>query len=145
MSVSRGSSVILRLAEAALIAGAMFAQLGCHRELVQSSLTQRGYVKTVLLHIDLQDGFVGEPVVVRVNGNEVFRQADLATDFRIGLAHSLEVPVVPGRVTIEVALEARKLSDRVTIDVAEPGYLGVSVTQDDQIRFRISRQPFGYL
>ena len=97
-----------------------------------------------LLHIALQEGFFGDTVVVRVNGEEVFRKKDVKTRLQIGFADSVELNVAEGPTQVEVLLPAKNLSESVQLDVSAPTYVGVSVV-DGKIIFRISDVPFGYL
>jgi hypothetical protein len=98
----------------------------------------------VLLHIALQEGFWGDTVIVRVNGEQVFREKDVKTRLQIGLADSVELDVAEGPTQVEVLLPSKNLSDSVQLDVSAPTYVGVSIV-DGKITFRISDMPFGYL
>lgn len=102
------------------------------------------------LRIDLQEGFGGDEVVIEVDGREVFREANVRTDMRVGRAvvrpgraayHEADVP--EGRHTVTVKLPRRNLS--ADIDVAHAGatYLGVSV-EGAGITHIISDTPMGY-
>lgn len=97
-----------------------------------------------ILVVALQEGFDGDAVRVRVDGDEVFREEALTTDTRIGLATSFEVPVEKESVVLEVKVPGRGLTSRTTIQAGGPLYLGISLA-DDSIQFRASEQPFGYL
>ena len=97
----------------------------------------------VALVIALHDGFEREPVVIRVDGREVFRGADVQTQLLTGYADSVEVPVAPGEVEVEIELPARGLVHRVSLRVRAKMHLGVSVGSDG-IEHQVSDQPFGY-
>jgi hypothetical protein len=97
-----------------------------------------------LLHIAFQEGFTGEAVEVRINGNEAYRKEEMKTRFQLGLAGSFEVNVEEGSVRVEVLLPAQNLSETFEVQVSEPTYVGVSLEQN-QIVHRVSTQPFGYV
>lgn len=100
----------------------------------------------VVIHIALQEGFEGEIVVIRVNGNEVFHKPNVKTRLQIGIADFIEVGIQKGSVNVEVALPLRNLSKSIVLQVSTPIYVGVSVTRDDRIVYtEPRREPFGYL
>ena len=100
-----------------------------------------------LLHIEFQEGFMDDTVVVQVNDKEVCRKSNMRTRLQIGYADSCEVDVRENTVNVEVALPLRNLSKAIPIvfDDAPSVYLGLSVTPEGRISERVSREPFGYL
>lgn len=100
---------------------------------------------TELLHIALQDGFINDSVVIRVNGQEVFNKTDIKTRFQIGLADSWEANVNKGKVEVEVILPLKKISKSTILEVSNPTYLGVSLTPEGGIEFRVSKERFLYM
>lgn len=99
-----------------------------------------------LLCIDLQDGFMGDTVVILINGKDVFRRADVKTKPQIGWTYiSEKINVQEGQVNVEITLPLRNLSESIVLQVSTPAYLGISVTEANRISFRISHEPFGYL
>ena len=98
-----------------------------------------------LLHIALQDGFVNDEVIIYVNDEEVFHQSGINTRFQISFATSFEVDVTQGAVEVTVNIPSRNQTQSIIWDVSHSTYLGVSVTADSNIEFRISTEPFGYL
>ena len=92
------------------------------------------------LTIDLQDGFAGDEVIVRLNGREVSRLTDVRTKRTLGLAKSLEVTAPDGPVTLEIEIPAKQA--RGTTEVREP-HVGVSLRGSD-VRFIANEKPFGY-
>ena len=97
-----------------------------------------------LLHIAFQEGFTGDTVVVRVNGEEVFRKGNVKTRLQIGYADSFEMNVEEGSVNVEVLLPLKNLSETIVLQVSTAVYVGVSI-HEGRIDYRISDQPFGYL
>ncbi len=102
-------------------------------------------VEAVSLHLALQNGFLDDEVVVRVNGNEVFRKQGVKTRTQVGLADTIEVGIEHGRARIEISLPARDIAEALEIDVTKPTYIGVSVDPEDGIRYAIQYRPFRYM
>ena len=97
-----------------------------------------------LLHIDLQEGFEDETVVIKVAGKEAFRKTNVRTKLQIGLADSFETTIEDGPVTVEIELPSKHLSKSIEVQGSNAVYLGVSVIEG-KIEHRISREQFGYL
>lgn len=95
-----------------------------------------------LVHIALQEGFAGEPVVILLNGREIFRNEHVKTRTQIGLAASVEERLAAGDAAIDV--QAGGARREIRTPLSEDLYLGVSLTGDKQIVYRTSTQPFGY-
>lgn len=93
------------------------------------------------LHIELQDGWEGQSVEVRLDGALL---ADLRprTRYQIGLAEALEVEVEPGAHTLAIAVgtgaEAR---EELTTDAET--WVGVSLDAD-RLDLRVQPDPFLY-
>ena len=98
-----------------------------------------------LLHVDLQEGFTGDSVVVRVNGKEMFQKLGVRTRVQTGYADSFETNVADGSAEVEVVLPLRNLSESIHLEASEPVYLGVSLTREGRISYQVSHEPFGYL
>ena len=92
------------------------------------------------LTIDLQEGFSGDEVIVRVNGREVERRLGVRTKRVLGLAQSVAIDVPDGAVNLEVDVPTRGV--RATTDVRHP-QLGVSL-EGNGIQFVQSDEEFGY-
>ncbi len=97
-----------------------------------------------LLYIDLQEGFTDDAVVVRVNGQEVFRREKVRTRLQLGLAESVEVTVAEGSADIEVVVVSRNLSKTMKVQVSAETYVGVSIVEGE-IDYRISDDLIGYV
>jgi hypothetical protein len=97
----------------------------------------------VSLVIDLQDGFADDTVVICVDGQEVYHEQDVNTDYSLGRADSVEIRVSQGSVSVEIAVRSRHLSDTLALEVSKTVYLGVSIL-DDKIDYRISDEMFRY-
>jgi hypothetical protein len=96
-----------------------------------------------LLHVDLQEGFGGEPVRVSVNGRELFNKDSVKTRTQIGLADSFELTLPPGDIHIEVTAHGttHDFAARLSADL----YLGVSITPEGRITHKQSAHAFGYV
>ncbi len=97
-----------------------------------------------ILHVALQDGFLDDAVVVRVNGEEVHREKGVSSDPRIGLAASFDLEAPQGPATLEIELPGRKLRKTIEVDATTAPYVGVTHVEGG-IEFRVSERPFGYL
>lgn len=97
------------------------------------------------LHIDLQEGFEDESVIIKVDGREVFNKPNVRTRTQIGRADSV-VAEARGRVSdVEVILPEKGRSRSIAVDSEEGSHLGVSVLRDGEIEVRVAREPFGYV
>lgn len=94
-------------------------------------------------HVDLQDGFSEDRVVVRVEDREVFRGENVSTRLMLGLAESLEFDVAEDRVRVRVEVPTRDASGEQEVR-AETPYVGVSL-HGPLLSFSVSRTPFTYL
>jgi hypothetical protein len=90
--------------------------------------------------VDLQEGFTGDEVIVRVNGREVKRCPAVRTKRTLGLAESVGLDVPDGPVTLEVAVPAKGVTGTVDLRHSQ---VGVSVS-DSGLHFIQSDQEFGY-
>ncbi|WP_088889138.1 hypothetical protein [Leptolyngbya ohadii] len=98
-----------------------------------------------LLHVALQDGFIHEDVIVRVNDEAVFQKKDVNTRFQIGFADSFELNVQDGKNKVEIVLPSKQRSESQTLEISKPMYLSISITSDETIEFRASDESFKYL
>ncbi len=128
----------------AWIVGMGLVLLGACQAPAPDSMTEASNDTDVTLSVALQDGFEGDLVVVRVDGDEVFRESGVSSDLRIGLATSFEVTLnhFPAIVTVE--LPDRGLVGETRVEDEGTLHVGASVL-DGEVRFRVSAQPFGYV
>ena len=97
------------------------------------------------IHIALQEGFDGDEVVVRINGEDVYRRSGVTTRPQISLADSFARDVADGPATIEVRLPVRGASGSIAVDGVRPCHVGVSRTPAGRVVLRAQDEPFGYL
>ncbi len=98
----------------------------------------------VLLKLDLQDGFEGDLVIVKVNSSEVFRKENVKTRLTVGYALSFEVDIPAGNINIEVSLPQKGIHGEISIEASGQVFMGISV-QDNKIIFKRSESFFTYL
>jgi hypothetical protein len=95
------------------------------------------------LTIDLQEGFGGEDVVVRVDGQEVGRRRGVRTKRMLGYADSMKVEVHENRAKVEVVVPSCNLEKVIDVCPRETPYLGVSLS-GSQLNLLPYPKPFGY-
>ncbi|ACZ30331.1 conserved hypothetical protein [Xylanimonas cellulosilytica DSM 15894] len=93
------------------------------------------------LHVELQDGFTGEPVVVEVDGATVVEDSP-RTRVQIGLALTLEVDVEPGSHVLTVRHPGAAPFVEA-VDVGAETWVGVSVA-GGVVTARVQPAPFWY-
>jgi hypothetical protein len=101
----------------------------------------------VKLHVDLQEGFADDAVVVRVNGLEIFCQEHLTSRPELGLAKTLEAEVEPGEVEIEVVLPSKKLSKSIETQIKNETWVSFSINHKTGkfIEPKVQDTLFGYM
>jgi hypothetical protein len=92
------------------------------------------------LTLDLQDGFSGDEVIIRVNGREIERRSDVRTKRMLGLAESVEIALPDGPVTLELEVPGRRISGHTDVRHAK---VGASLAGNG-MQFIQSEEPFGY-
>lgn len=99
----------------------------------------------MLLHIALQEGFHHDDVRVSVDAREALANADLTTRRQTGYADSVELEVARSPVVVEVVLSKRGVTERKSVSMDRPTYIGLSLTPEGTLAWTISHEPFGYL
>src|SRR5258708_31870330 len=95
------------------------------------------------LHIALQDGFAGDTVAIRLNGQEVYRKDGVRTDLRISRADSFDVEAPDGLAKVEV--DARHSSASAQIDPERTPNVAVDLDGDGRPPLNVSSGPFAHL
>jgi len=98
-----------------------------------------------VIRIDLQEGFTGDTVTVRINGKEIFHEAGVKTRLQSGFARIIPVESANEAAAIEIRLAERRLAGRMDIDAPGAVCVGVSVEPDGEFSHKVSTQPFGYV
>lgn len=96
------------------------------------------------LHIALQEGFEGDTVQILVDEQEVLADDKVRTRTQIGLARTVELDRPSGTADIDVRVPRRGIQGRLTVDLQETPYVGVSLSPQGQVVFEVSRTPFLY-
>lgn len=99
---------------------------------------------TVVLHIELQEGWLDDPVEIHANGVLVARLAQARTKPQTGLAEMVETEVPAGETTVRVELTSRGIAGEHRVTLATEHWVGVSVTEAG-LRFRDQGHLFGYV
>jgi hypothetical protein len=95
------------------------------------------------LTIHLQDGFANDSVVVRVNGNEVYRRSGVTTQLVLGRAEVFATEVPEGPVDVEVEVPTRHVQSTFRIEALPKTHLALSLTADGVDHF-VSTKAFAY-
>jgi hypothetical protein len=114
-------------------------------EMPQLEAYAKEEVRMVLLHIALQEGFSNDSVGIQIDGQEVFQKTDIKTRNQIGFADSFDLNLPEGSVTVSISVPTRQASETITLRLKDPIYLGISLTREGKVIYRVSREPFGYL
>jgi hypothetical protein len=93
--------------------------------------------------IDLQDGFADDEVLIQAEGQEIFNEKGVNTDYSIGLAASVKFEVSEKNLIVEVTVPSRRISNSIKVDVSSTSYLGVSIL-DNEINYQFSDEEFIY-
>ena len=102
------------------------------------------YLKLVLLNVDLQSGFTGDAVIVKINQEEVFRKKNVSTNLLLGYAEHFQQDLPEGDTTIEVELPQRNLTENTLLHLYEPLYLGISI-EENRLVFITRKEAFSYV
>ena len=98
----------------------------------------------VTLQIDLQEGFSGEAVTVRLDGQDHWQTPGARTRLQIGLADSFAMDVAPGQHRLEVQVPARDLQTSVDLNIESPCWVGIELTRTGELTARVSETAFRY-
>jgi len=92
------------------------------------------------LHVDLQEGFTGHEVVVKIDGQERFR-GEVRSKLALAIASHLQFDVGDGAHTIEISVPDRGIAE--SIEVHDAHHVGIGIG-DAGVRVRMREKPFGY-
>lgn len=96
-----------------------------------------------ILKIDLQEVFSGEPIVLLLNGREVYR-GEPRTRMQIGLADSRSFDLPPQHLTLKAELPTSGASAAVDLDLSRDLFVGVMLSRDGRLFLRASAEDFKY-
>jgi hypothetical protein len=117
--------------------------------------------RVISLHIELQDGFEDDTVVIKVynNGNQIFdkTQAHVTTNLAISLARDSTgqysifqlTKIQSGEVEVKVNIPSKHLADGYKFIINSRTYLAISIAEREppnkKIMFVKSNEPFPHL
>ena len=70
----------------------------------------------MLIHLALQDGFDGDEVAIRVDGEEAYRGEGVTTRTQISHAADMQLEVPDHQFTLEVDVPSRDVQESVQVD-----------------------------
>jgi hypothetical protein len=91
----------------------------------------------MLLHVNLQEGFSHDSVVVLVDGRQVFRKQDVSTNPSLGLAGTMKVNTDGDRAEIEIQVVSRNTSDAHEVDLSQTPEVGISLDPEGHPHFSL--------
>ncbi|MEO8126030.1 MAG: hypothetical protein ABJF23_18725 [Bryobacteraceae bacterium] len=97
------------------------------------------------LHLDLQEGFAHDSVVVVVNAKEVYRKPDVSTNISASVADTFEVNPSSEQAQIDVQILTRHTANSTTVNATEFPYVGISLDGEGKPVFKPSKQGFRYM
>lgn len=97
------------------------------------------------LHIELQEGFQDETVVILVNGSEILHQDHVKTRTQIGFAAASTATVAAGKAALDVVMPAADVRAPFEADIQADTWIGVSLDGARALHFKTSLAPFGYV
>jgi hypothetical protein len=97
------------------------------------------------LHLDLQEGFAHDSVVVMVNAREAYRKPDVSTNLSASVADTFEVNTDGNQAKIEVQILTRHTANSTTVDLREFPHVGVSLNSTGKPAFTPAKERFRYM
>jgi hypothetical protein len=97
------------------------------------------------LHVDLQEGFAHDSVVVMANGSEVYRKPDVSTNISASVADTFEVSATGDTAKLEVQILTRHTANSTSVNLRDSPYVGVSLDSEGKPKFRIGKERFRYM
>jgi hypothetical protein len=70
----------------------------------------------MLINVALQDGFDGDTVVIRVDGDEAYRGEEVTTRTQLSHAEDMQLDVPDERFALEVEIPGQGIRERLDVD-----------------------------
>lgn len=86
----------------------------------------------MLINVALQDGFEGDDVLIRVDGDEAFRGEDVTTRTQISHAADAQLEVPDGPFTLEVDVPTQEVRETFQLDPRSQPNVAISL-RDGQL------------
>lgn len=96
------------------------------------------------LRIDLQEGFAGDAVAIKLNGKRAFAKKQVSTQLLLGKADSFTTTIPPGPLRIDLEIKTRNLQETITLHAEHNTYIGVSIVENRLI-YSLADKPYGYM
>lgn len=96
------------------------------------------------VHVELQEGWDGRPVVVTVDGAPAARLTP-RTRLQTGLADVVTLDLAPGPHTVTVRRPDDGAAFEARVDGDGDTWVGVSVSSEGTVTGRLQSTPFGYV
>lgn len=81
----------------------------------------------MLINVALQDGFEGDDVLIRVDGDEAYRGEDLTTRTQISHAADTQLEVPEGPFTLEVEVPTKHVRQSFQLDPRSQPNVAISL------------------
>lgn len=98
----------------------------------------------VLVTIDLQEGFANDTVVIRLNGQEIFRRRNVTTRIQTGLADRIEMQIYERSSEVVIELPIKKMAVTKELNCEKDIFLGVNLRVDGELILRERFSEFWY-
>jgi hypothetical protein len=92
----------------------------------------------MFLHVELQEGFSHDIVVVLVDGRQVFRKQDVSTNLSAGIADSIEVNTDGHLAEVEIQILSRLKFGSKEVDLRQHPHVAISIDPEGQPEIRSS-------
>lgn len=86
----------------------------------------------MLINVALQDGFEGDDVLIRVDGDEAYRGDDLTTRTQISHAADTQLEVPDGPITLDVEVPTKGVRETFQLDPRSQPNVAISL-RDGQL------------
>jgi hypothetical protein len=95
------------------------------------------------IHIDLQDGFQDDEVIIRLDGKQVFHKT-VSTDARISRADGFQVLTAKPDSLVEIELPKKQIKGSQSFKPTGTPNVGISM-REGKPQFRVQAEPFLYM
>jgi hypothetical protein len=100
---------------------------------------------TCSLTIDFREGFYDDTVIVLIDGNEVFRKANITSKTMTGFAEAITVKLESGNHNLHVKLLEKEVSQKINLEIHNSLYLGLNYKPEKGLEYKLQGEPFRYM
>lgn len=94
---------------------------------------------------NLQEGFRGDTVAIFNKDEKIFEAEDVTTRTQIGFAKSFEAEFDEKNPLIKIEIPTRDIRDEKKIETDADAHVGISVSEQNDIIWKRSEEPFMYM